>query len=369
MPVNKLPNEQEIMNRGKVFLSTAHFVLVFGMWMACWSEDTIIVIILWFFVLIYTYKFYDIYSGYFMDALRQVSCSFWVLLSILIALVTPLYIIVYIHEGRIGGLELSIDGIIKRLDKIEFDVFQLTLRVDNMEYKLNNLTKVVDGLSTTVGIISNQVQRVDNRLNQVQKKLDNMYTDMMDNSPNVKWADTMFGNAVYNIMKKFKKDPITRRDFGLGCFIGGTQIQISKHGDVISVEALMDGDFIYNPILDKEMRIKTFIAGPENGYLYNVSTTDGLYVIVTETHPMILCDNTQQMSCQNNIAVKNVFVGNRTLTKNGLQRINNVTKIKSNDLMVYNFMYDMDNHDNILFHSVIANGIYTLDLYAQQHHH
>ncbi len=98
-------------------------------------------------------------------------------------------------------------------------------------------------------------------------------------------------------------------------------------------------------------------------------TKDLLTVTVTETHPMKICAEINNVFDCNNIAAQNISRGNWTQTINGYQQIISVQKMKVQNVMVYNFMLDVVDNTQITSRAVIANGIYSLDLFAQQQHH
>jgi len=66
-----------------------------------------------------------------------------------------------------------------------------------------------------------------------------------------------------------------------------------------------------------------------------------------------------------NIAAKDVKVGDISETINNKQKIINIEKLTANGSMVYNFEYDLDNIP-VNLRTIIANGVYTLDLFAQK---
>jgi len=111
----------------------------------------------------------------------------------------------------------------------------------------------------------------------------------------------------------------------------------------------------------KYVRIKVSVAGSEDGTIYKFVLSDGKEISVTETHPMKILHN----EVFQNIAAKDVKVGDISETINNKQKIINIEKLTANGSMVYNFEYDLDNIP-VNLRTIIANGVYTLDLFAQK---
>merc|ERR1719336_2082259 len=135
----------------------------------------------------------------------------------------------------------------------------------------------------------------------------------------MKAADGYVRETMYFIFKRLSSKPLTRAEFGLGCFMEGTLIQIDAQGNTVPVEQLKNGDFVFHPLWERQVRIKTVIYGDESGVMYKIHSNDSKSVVVTETHPMVLCDavNGVVIACGHNIAAKNVATGNWTQSVNG----------------------------------------------------
>ena len=188
-------------------------------------------------------------------------------------------------------------------------------------------------------------------LEQINSRLDGLMTE----------------NEIFRRVDDMITARIKRERLGWGCFIEGTQIQINKDGTLINVEQLNNNDYVYSPILDKQVKIRNITEGLETGYMYEFITMDSMSVIVTATHPMKMCGTTVlcDAHCDYNVAAENVQAGDWTLTENGYQQICSIRKILVDGVMVYNFVVD----DEEALHTVMANGIHTFDLMKQKQHH
>jgi len=154
----------------------------------------------------------------------------------------------------------------------------------------------------------------------------------------------------------------------LGCFAHDTLIQVDRAGKTVPIQNLYKGDLIWNPDLSRTIPITRDLMGPESGFIWEVKTSDGFAVNVTKTHPMkILQTSTDSSVIQKwrNIPICEVMVGNITVTINGQQEISSIRKIEIKDYIVYNLEYDIDDSIPIEMRTMIANGIQTLDFYAQ----
>ena len=207
-----------------------------------------------------------------------------------------------------------------------------------------------------------------------EKYCDDKYNNLLQTKPWVrKWDDFVLDTInVFAQMDKMK----LRRLLGLGCFIEGTNIWIDKFGNYINVEQLENGFYVYNPVLNINIKINSVIGGYETGFVYNITTDNLLSIVVTKTHPMMIAtgfNNSIDINSNINIAAKDVRVGNYTWTVNGIEKIISIEKIKVENTAVYNFMFDesemeMNAIKSIISRAVIANGVYTLDLKAQMSH-
>ena len=200
-----------------------------------------------------------------------------------------------------------------------------------------------------------------------EKYCDDEYNNLLKTKPWVrKWDDLVLDIIrVCTQMDKMK----ARGLLGLGCFLQGTNIWIDEFGDYVNVEQLENGFYVYNPVLNKNIKINSVIGGYETGFVYNITTDNLLSVVVTQTHPMMIATGFNK-SININVAAKDVGVGNYTWTVEGIDKIISVEKIRVQNIAVYNFMFDeseMGKNEikHTISRAVIANGIYTLDLKAQ----
>ena len=271
------------------------------------------------------------------------------------------------HGTRIEVLEHTLAQLQHQVSGLGDAFFDLTKRVGDVE----TLTKELQsGLMKTAA-------KVDKNFDVLQTKIQQNYEAVLKKSEMAQWADDIMMNTIGRI----KSNP--RYWIGIGgCFVEGTGIAVGagdEDGEFIfvNVEELQSGEYVYNPFLKENMKIRRWIYGYETGIIYNVTTSDGLSVVVTETHPMIICHENESdiimsvsgANCMN-IPAKDVFAGNTTMTMNGKQEIIKIDQIEVKDAVVYNFMYvDGEEELPVMYRGVNANGIYTLDLYAQSLHH
>ena len=260
------------------------------------------------------------------------------------------------------------------------------------EFWLQSLQHSVDGLHDEMGILNDKLLDIEDRVNTSYNSL------LKDNESTVnkmeKWVGQMW--------EGFGLITVTRHHFGLGCFLYNTSIAVSSNDSnyydfkfngnelyLKKIEELDENDFIYNPELNEFMKIKIITQGPENGNLYEFITNDNLSVTVTKTHPMLVCNeadndnndnnnnnnNTSgddidgiRMKCDN-VAASKVSIGDLTKTIHGFQKVVKINKRAANNDMVYNIMLDMyprnKTLNSVIKRGIIANGIFTLDLYAQ----
>eukprot|EP01084_Bolivina_argentea_P084319 152530_1 len=253
-------------------------------------------------------KYFD-----FRRNVSQINGLMWILFGIIFALMAILFMIVYNHDIRIG----------------------------NLEYGYN--------------ILADGMREFDHRLTNLSNTFnDTLYTPWLEKEGFVKVLDDQ-------IVRTINRFGLIRR---AGCFIEGTQIQIDKYGNTKNIEDFRTNDYIYSPFLDKEINVIP-IYGNETGYMYQFITNDSFSMIVTVKHPMLICvdDN-----CNQNIAAKNVYQRNSTLTINGQQQFIKVKQIQVENVKVYNLLLMIGENEPITSRIVIANGIYSLDFHEQQKH-
>eukprot|EP01084_Bolivina_argentea_P284022 486616_1 len=275
--------------------------------------------------------------------------------------------------GFVLGYEVmmvNFDDIRGQMAGIQLNVTDLQIQVVNLKNRIVNVEIGVDRLRNDMDIgfakLGNNIKALDAKLVNQTDYLNKKYSEYIENDNWIRKADTYVRETMYSVFNRLSSRSITRAEFGLGCFLKGTKIQIDKDGNTVNIEDLIDGDYVYSPTLNRLIKIKIlFLYGEETGTMYEITTKGSLSVIVTETHPMKICNN----NVCNNIAAKDIFVGNWTQTINGNQEIISVEEISVENALVYNFMLDIDGNTLVTFRDVIANGIISLDLEAQKQHH
>jgi len=147
-----------------------------------------------------------------------------------------------------------------------------------------------------------------------------------------------------------------------GCFHGDTHIQVSATGETLPVWKITNGSQVWNPSLLRLVTVKRAVAGPETGYMLAI-TTSGKTVQVTKTHPMKVLT---KVGGWQNVPACDLVNGTWTVTNEGNERVIGIQMIPIlESLMVYNFEFDLDSSVPDWERTVVANGIHTLDLYAQ----
>jgi len=243
-------------------------------------------------------------------------------------------------------------------NRIDINDIQGTLT--NHAIWLEGLQSAVDNLYLTVGNLERSVHAMDEKFTTWSKDLDVKYTEMLNEKESVQRVEELASR----MWEGFGLITITRQHFGLGCFVNGTLIQLDAIGNVKKIEDLNEFDMIYNPDLNVTMKMKVLTMGPEeDGAIYQFITNDGFTVSVTKTHPMKIC-NANNYECEN-VAASDVYRGDITQTINGYQEIIKINKIPANNVTVYNLMLDLERNIPITQRTIVANNIYTLDLYAQ----
>jgi len=265
-------------------------------------------------------------------------------------------------QDKIADIEIDVTV-------LQTKVVDLTRRVTDVEVGLRDLQKTVEVGFDALG---NNVKALDDKIVRTTQEWNQTYSSYIEGDGWIKKADTYVRETMYSVFHKLSSKTITRQEFGLGCFMQGTKIQVDEHGTTVNVEELKDGDYVYSPALGELVKIKVlFLYGEETGNMYEITTHDGFSVVVTETHPMKICRNGDDdvFDCRHNIAAKDVLPGNWTVTLNGYAQIESVEAISVENALVYNFMLDVADDVLVTFRDVMANGIVSLDLEAQKRHH
>eukprot|EP01083_Nonionella_stella_P087667 243947_1 len=244
------------------------------------------------------------------------------------------------------------ENIAKNKENIDLDRIAM---MHTMQQLYGNLRERVDGLENGMKDMNEALVAKEQRWNATVNEMIQDRSSM--------WAK--IDDTAANMWLGFGLIPITRSKFGLGCFVKDTLIQVDAFGTVKRIQDLNASDTIFNPDLSQTFKMLFFTQGPETGMLYQIVTSDSFQVTVTKTHPMKICHGEgQSMECEN-IAASNVFEGNWTQTSNGYQTIVKINQIPAHNVTVYNAWLDMLPNQPMIKRSIIANGIHTLDLYAQ----
>eukprot|EP01084_Bolivina_argentea_P287759 493777_1 len=276
---------------------------------------------------------------------------------------------VKIVKDDVSGIHVEMSGIQYNVSRLQTDVIELGIRLTDVENGLDVLQKQVANGFERMGT---EIKELDAKMVQQTDYLNEKYSSYIEGGGWVQTTDTYVRETMYSIFSKLSSKTITRSEFGLGCFLEGTKIQIDKDGNTVNVEDLKDGDFVYSKSLDRVVPIKIlFSYGEETGTMYEI-TTGSFSVVVTKTHPMKLCRRAgaaRGFDCDENIAAEGIHPGNWTQTVKGYQKIVSVEKISVDKALVYNFMLDVDGEVLVTRRDIIADGIVTLDLEAQKQHH
>jgi len=252
---------------------------------------------------------------------------------ILVLLVGMSFVLIS-HEQRLQGLEAW---------KVEVDQFITSTKVT-----LADVNHKIDSVALTLKESYGKLLQDQNAL-----------VLSVDNT--MMWATQKVAELAARLQlidEKLCDGPYLRSLLGLGCFPAGTMIQINKAGEAVPIESLRKGQKIWNPDLQKEVPLAFTVVGNETGTLFVFTTTGGLSVNVTETHPMKVLVPPFGWA---NVAAKNVPQRALVETVNGIQQVHSITKLSVVDILVYNMEYALGADVPLNQRSVVANGVQTLD--------
>jgi len=241
-------------------------------------------------------------------------------------------------------------------------LFYQQYQINIIDVRLTTLEIRVDALTRDFIALSRTISSGAGLLDSVEKKVNEKYTQWLGQYETLRAVDTEILKLLGRLMPN---EPLIRSKLGLGCFPGGTLIQIDADGKTLPVESLNTKTLVWNPALRKQIPLKLTLLGEETGYLFKF-TTKTFNVTVTETHPMKIQG---ALSSWKNIAARDVVHQTLMETSNGVEQVLEIEKINVEHVMVYNFEYDLPESVPDHLKSVVADGIYTLDFNAQRKHH
>ena len=144
----------------------------------------------------------------------------------------------------------------------------------------------------------------------------------------------------------------------------GTLITIDREGNTDYVERIKEGAIIYSPYFGGLVTVESARAGPETGFLLEFTLSDGLKANVTAGHAMLV--RALPSNDFNNVAARDVKIGDIMTTVNGKQTVVQIREIPVEVVTVYNFKISLPTFEDVLSRVVIVNGIHMLDLRAQE---
>jgi len=71
-----------------------------------------------------------------------------------------------------------------------------------------------------------------------------------------------------------------------GCFFSNTSIQIDFFGNKLPIWLFTSDAMIWNPLLQRQMKVIRVVTGPEHGYGWIISTQQNHILQVTKSHPL-----------------------------------------------------------------------------------
>jgi len=253
--------------------------------------------------------------------------------------------------------------------QLQRQVFEIWGRLDNMDILLKQLQRQVfeiwgrlDNMDIQLNVIANDVTSLYGRVDTLQSAIDKIYTENLVQGSLLKIVD----DKIISIFEFFATQPESRKHFGLGCFVEGTLITIDEVGNRLPVEKIFKGRSIWNPWLKRYVPIIRTVAGPETGCIYKILLSDGTAVTVTESHPMKVRENKNES--WDNIAAKNIKIGDIMETINGIQSVVGIESFAGEGRIVHNLQYDLPEDVPVFYRSIISDGVHTLDLFAQKQH-
>jgi len=285
---------------------------------------------------------------------------------IIIVVILVISIKLMLLDSKVKDIGKDLDDFknytLTRLNDITIRISTIEISMIMLEESVSVLFKRIGKIDEDLVIIRENVKFVDKKIDDVHVTFDTFYNASLVNYPIIREVEI----SVKTIWDKLAGAPLTRQALGLGCWPAGTRIQLNKSGKTILVEDVNSNTFIWNPVLNEEIEVRTPLPSPENGFLWKFTTNDSLSVRVTETHAMRVYDSIGWK----NVAAKNVVKGDYMETINGVSQVVMIEKIPVSNVPVYNFLYktapeDIPVHQRV----VISDGIYTLDLHAQEEHH
>jgi len=145
------------------------------------------------------------------------------------------------------------------------------------------------------------------------------------------------------------------RDY-VGCFAPETRILMAD-GTLMSIVDVERGDYVWNPVRGRAMRVTDIVAGPEKPGLYELSYRD-VRIHVTAKHPVVTDQGIRQ--------ARDLTVGDRVLGADGsyhaLKQAHQLAPATGQ--YVYNLVLGGASQPED--HMVVAGGMVTGDFYVQK---
>jgi len=260
-----------------------------------------------------------------------------------------------LEKGR-EDFELNYAGILGRMNLLE-------ARQKYTEDFVSNLSDVLGHVGREVEGVKQSVTEVKQNVRVLHQVVDDHYFETMKNSATLRTIDKWMSN----VMGFFATQAASRYYFGLGCWPAGTKIQLDSQRNTIPVEDIKVGMKVWSQELQREVRVRLVLSGPESGHLYQITTSDGFKVKVTSEHGVKILDDRSSQTWRV-VTAEKVANGTWTQTLNGIQQITVVERvlIEEDPIMVYNFELSLPNDLPATSYTVTSNGIVTGEFNAQK---